>query len=83
MVSEVCIRTLPQTMPVDAARRRGAGASANADAGALRPWNAAEVEGLQRRAWDGGDDDEARGASRADGLQQAVEAANAILAGSR
>jgi hypothetical protein len=36
-------------MPVDAARR-GIGATANADAGALRPRNAVEVEGLQRSA---------------------------------
>lgn len=70
-------------MPAEAARRRGAGARAKADAGALRPWNAAEVDGLQRRAWDEEEEEEARGASSTDGLQQAVEAANAILAGPR
>jgi hypothetical protein len=37
-------------MPVDAARRRGTGATANGDAGALTPRKVVEVEGLQRSA---------------------------------
>jgi hypothetical protein len=60
-----------------AARRRGAGA---ADSGARSPWNA-EVEGVQRIACARTGDDDARGASSAEGLQQAVEGVNAIARG--
>lgn len=66
-------------MPVEkAARRRGAGA---ADSGARIPWNA-EVNGAQRSACAraGEPRDDATGASSAEGLQQAVEGANAIVA---
>jgi hypothetical protein len=62
-----------------AARRSGAGA---ADSGALSPWNA-EVEGVQRSACARAGDDDARGASSGEGLQQAVEGVNNAIARGR
>lgn len=77
-------RTLPQTMPVDAAERRQRGGAGAADAGARRPRNA-EVEGVQRSAACARAaeprDDAARGANTREGLQQAVAGVNAMADG--
>jgi len=69
-------RTLPQTMPVDAAERRQRGG-----AGAARRPRNAEVEGVQRSAAACARDDAARGASAREGLQQAVAGVNAMADG--